>query len=124
MKSLIFCLALITLCIFLSFFITYKAFAKRYMLEDQYVQENCIGTIEHKLYDKTRIDCLTNIYAIEFDFANKWAECIGQSLWYAKVTGNIPQCYLIIEKPNDCKHIPRISSIVLTELIDYNAYCE
>ena len=38
------------------------------------------GKTEVVLKDRTRIDCLTDKYAIEVDFANKWAESIGQSL--------------------------------------------
>jgi hypothetical protein len=30
------------------------------------------GQVEYKLEDKTRIDCLTNKRAIEYDFATKW----------------------------------------------------
>lgn len=32
------------------------------------------GQIEYVLDDKTRVDCLTASYAIEVDFAPKWAE--------------------------------------------------
>lgn len=33
----------------------------------------------NKAYTATvLVDCLTNEYAIEFDFSNKWAEAIGQ----------------------------------------------
>ena len=43
----------------------------------------CNGIEEYKLPDYTRVDCLTDTHAIEFDFANKWAESIGQALHYA-----------------------------------------
>lgn len=39
------------------------------------------------LQDGTRCDCITATHAIEFDFAHKWAEAIGQSLHYAGLTG-------------------------------------
>lgn len=32
------------------------------------------GTTEYVLDDKTRVDCLTDEYTIEFDFAPKWAK--------------------------------------------------
>ncbi|MBE0498484.1 MAG: hypothetical protein IBX43_04500 [Campylobacterales bacterium] len=41
------------------------------------------GVAEHILPDRTRVDCLLDTYAIEVDFAQKWAESIGQSLYYA-----------------------------------------
>jgi len=42
-----------------------------------------------------RIDCLTDRYAIEMDYAHKWKECIAQGRWYALQTGKIPGCVLI-----------------------------
>ena len=37
--------------------------------------------------DGTRCDILTDTHAIEVDFANKWAQAIGQSLNHAMQTG-------------------------------------
>lgn len=59
------------------------------------------GTAEYKLPDKTRVDCLTENYAAEFDFAPKWAEAVGQSLYYSKMTGRKAAIVLIIEKDED-----------------------
>ena len=39
------------------------------------------------MLDGTRCDILTDTHAIEVDFADKWAEAIGQSLKYATQTG-------------------------------------
>ena len=66
------------------------------------------GRQEVILPDSTRIDCLTKTYATEFDFAPKWAESIGQSLHYARMTGKKPGIVLIIEKPEDFKYYNRI----------------
>ena len=55
------------------------------------------GIEEYELHDKTRVDCLTDNYAIEFDFANKWAESIGQSLHYGLMTGKKPKVVLILD---------------------------
>ena len=49
--------------------------------------------------DKARVDCLLPDMAVEFDFAPKWAECIGQALYYGKRTNRTPACVLIIERP-------------------------
>lgn len=57
------------------------------------------GVEEYKNEDKTRVDCLTNTHAIEFDFANKWAESIGQALHYQYLTGKKAKVVLILEKP-------------------------
>ena len=49
--------------------------------EKDYVNKYCNGYKEFVLSDKTRIDCLTDEYAIEYDYAKKWAESIGQALY-------------------------------------------
>jgi len=54
------------------------------------------GVMEYRLRDRTRVDCLTDDYAIEVDFAKKWAESIGQSLYYADMTGKKPAVGLIV----------------------------
>jgi hypothetical protein len=59
------------------------------------------GITEYVLDDGARVDCLTDEYAIEFDFASKWAEAVGQSLYYALKTGKKPGIVLILEKETD-----------------------
>lgn len=58
---------------------------------------NGIEEFENK--DKTKVDCLTAYHAVEFDFANKWAESIGQALHYQKMTGKKAMVVLILEYP-------------------------
>jgi len=55
------------------------------------------GQTEYKLDDNARVDCLTEDYAIEFDFAPKWGESIGQALYYGLKTGKTPGVVLIME---------------------------
>ena len=84
------------------------------MKEADYQRAWCtpdFGKVEHVLYDGTRVDCLTKDYAIEFDFAKKWAESIGQSLYYAKMTNRVPAVVLILEKPSDMKYVKRIEKL-------------
>ena len=57
------------------------------------------------------MDCLTKDYAIEFDFAKKWAESIGQSLYYSKLTGKKPAVVLILSSPTDYKYVKRIERL-------------
>lgn len=83
------------------------------MREKDYVNKYCSGQIEYVLSDKTRVDCLTKDYAIEFDYAKKWAESIGQSLYYAKKTGKKPAVAIILTKDTDKKYIGRIKDIGL-----------
>lgn len=81
------------------------------MHEKDYVNKYCSGFVEYMLPDKTRVDCLTDEYAIEFDYAQKWAESIGQSLYYAKKTGKKPAVALIVKKDSDKKYIKRINDV-------------
>jgi len=67
------------------------------------------GIMEKRLPDRTRIDCLTNTYAIEVDFAKKWAESVGQSLYYAQMTGKKPAVGLIVDgSQKDLRHLKRL----------------
>lgn len=67
------------------------------------------GIIEYELSDKARVDCLTNDLAVEFDFANKWAECIGQAIYYGKMTNRQAACVLIMERgEKDLRYLKRL----------------
>lgn len=66
------------------------------------------GIVEYRLEDRTRIDCLTKRYAIEVDWAKKWAEGVGQSLYYAAMTKKKPAVGLIAGK-NDTRYIKRLN---------------
>lgn len=89
---------IICLCLLL---IAPVSFGKRLLHESFYQDEWCEmqgGETEVVLEDRTRIDCLTEAYSIEFDFEDKWAEAIGQSLGYASMTGKKAGIVLILEK--------------------------
>ena len=55
------------------------------------------GTEEYENNDFTKVDCLTDTHAVEFDFANKWAESVGQAEYYALKTGKRGKVVLILE---------------------------
>ena len=59
------------------------------------------GIEEFENADKTRVDVLTDTHAIEFDFANKWAEAVGQALHYQYMTGKRAKVILILEDPKE-----------------------
>ena len=69
------------------------------------------GHLEYKLHDGTRVDCVWPIagkgFAVEFDFAPKWAEAIGQSLHYARMTGLDAAIVLIMLDDKDKKYFQR-----------------
>lgn len=53
--------------------------------------------VERRLWDKTRVDILTDSLAIEVDWVQKWPEAIGQSCWYAINTSRQPGICLLVE---------------------------
>ncbi len=75
--------------------------------EREYVEQYCTG-IPKTLEDGTRVDCLTSHYAIEYDFAYKYHEALGQALHYSRMTNKLPGIVLIVEKTDDCKYVERI----------------
>lgn len=83
-------------------------------VEAYYQNEWCtpdFGRKEVILWDMTRVDCMTKDYAIEFDFAKKWAESIGQALYYSKLTGKAPAIVLILTSPTDYRYVKRIERL-------------
>jgi len=70
------------------------------------------GKTEVVLPDRTRCDCLTATHAVEFDFGNKWAEAIGQSLYYSLQTGKKAGIVLILEKESDYKYWIRLNTTI------------
>ncbi len=99
------------LFIFVFVFATTMVHAKHKMPEREYVSQYCSGKIEFILPDRTRVDCLTDKYAIEFDFASKWAEAVGQSLHYAYRTGRLPAIYLILESKTDIRFVDIVTPL-------------
>lgn len=93
----------------------------RKYLEADYVNFVCPkikGVIEYTLDDGSRVDCETDTYSIEFDFGKKWAEAIGQALYYSSKTGKKAGIFLIISKKNDWKHLKKIKRTIKDKGID------
>ena len=104
---------LILICCIILFSTT--AHAKRVHYEKWYQERWCKahdGQVEVVLPDRTRCDCLTDTHAIEFDFGNKWAESIGQALYYSIQTGKRAGVVLILEKQKDYKYWIRLNTII------------
>ena len=70
------------------------------------------GQTEITMPDGTRCDIVTETHAIEVDFADKWAEAIGQSLNYSFQLNKKAGILLILEKPDDERHLIRVESII------------
>ena len=91
------------------------AFAGHIHSERWYQDKWCLehgGQAEYQLPDLTRCDCLTDKNAIEFDFAAKWYEAVGQALYYSLQTGKRAGIVLIIESEDDMKYWYRLNSTV------------
>jgi hypothetical protein len=80
------------------------------------------GVTEYRLDDGTRVDILTDDYAIEVDWATKWAESVGQCLYYAEKTGKRPMSLLLIEDDADDKYVWRILRAVKDTNIEVRTY--
>lgn len=57
------------------------------------------GEAEVVLMDGSRVDILRMGWAVEVDRAARWAEAIGQSLYYAELTGREPAVILLVADP-------------------------
>lgn len=70
------------------------------------------GNMEVILPDKARVDCVTRTHAIEVDFASKWGEAIGQSLYYATALHKKAGIVLIMEDgKKDQKYLDRVMAV-------------
>ena len=89
--------------------------AKHLHYEKVYQKKFCAkvqGTTEVVLSDKTRVDCLSEHYAIEVDFAAKWHESIGQSLYYSLSTNKKAGVLLILEdEKRDIRYLKRLKKV-------------
>ncbi|MFI3301463.1 MAG: hypothetical protein R3Y28_08625 [Candidatus Gastranaerophilales bacterium] len=73
------------------------------------------GVTEFVLPDRARVDCVTEEYAIEFDFAKKWGESIGQALYYAVALNKKAGIVLIVEDSiKDQKYVDRVNAVAKT----------
>jgi hypothetical protein len=70
------------------------------------------GQTEVVLPDGTRCDIVTETHAIEVDFADKWAEAIGQSLNYSFQLNKKAGILLILESSKDEKHLNKVQNII------------
>ena len=80
--------------------------------EADYVNTYCNGKVEYRLFDRTRVDCLTEFHAIEYDYGHKWAEAIGQSLYYSVRTGRKAGIVLIIDPKHNKRYLTRLNDTI------------
>jgi hypothetical protein len=89
--------------------------AKHLHTEKYYQEIDCKklnGITEYRIKG-VRVDCLTDEYAIEHDFANnKIYEGISQALYYSQLTGKKPALHLIKTGKNDEVFVQRAKDII------------
>jgi hypothetical protein len=80
-----------------------------------------VGSVSLEIYREQRMqmlggraDCVGPHYAIEIDWSEKWAESLGQAMYYASQTGKEPGLVLLCRKPEaDClKHSIRVEAAI------------
>ena len=72
------------------------------------IQKEIGGEKEYRLDDGTRVDLLFEDKACEIDWANKWAEGIGQSIYYGLKTERPPLVILLAKKDGWEKYRDRV----------------
>lgn len=90
--------------------------------EDDHVNFHCKGNIEHVLSDRTRVDCLTTTHAIEYDWGKKWAEAIGQSLYYSAMTGKKTGIVLITNPRTKARYLKRLNKAIEAHNLDIDVW--
>ncbi len=103
--------------------ISIPVYSKRLHYEKEYQAVWCrnhCGQTEYILNDGARVDCLTKTHAVEFDFASKWAESIGQALYYGIKTHRKPAVVLILENPQyEDRYVIRFKTVANYLCLDY-----
>jgi hypothetical protein len=88
-------------------FVSLTAFSQK--KHEKYYQnltaERMHAKTEVVLNDRTRADIVTDTFAIEVDFAHKWAESIGQSLHYAHKLHKKAGILLILDGQKDDRFV-------------------
>lgn len=80
--------------------------------------ESLIGGKREVIVKSGRIDLVHNSVAFEIEWANKWKESIGQSLWYAQQSNNEPGIILIIRDEKDYKFFIQLNSTLQYSNLD------
>lgn len=68
----------------------------------KYIAESKNGIHQHICPDQSRVDVLTDEYAYEVEWANKWKEAPAQAILYSMLTNKKPAVVLLMKgKPSD-----------------------
>jgi len=110
-------LVLITLLVFS--LTTFSQTRQRETYYQQKFAEIVKGEREVVLEDRTRIDIVTDTHVIEVDFAEKWAESIGQSLHYqGMLSDKTAGVLLVIDIEKEVRFLERLVGVAIKHGID------
>lgn len=99
----------------LLFCLSFSGFAQKKMHEADYSDkiQSLIGGQREYTVTSGRVDILTETNAIEVEWANKWKDAIGQSLWYGVQTNRAPLIVLIMRREKDYKYFLQLNSTLM-----------
>ena len=83
--------------------------------EAEYKKEWCAkhnGEINYKTQESSKVDCLTDNYSIEFDFAEKWVQSMRKSRDQSLSTGKLPGVVLILQNSADENYLFKLREVV------------
>ena len=69
------------------------------------------GKMEVVLDDLARVDIVTDTFAIEVDFAEKWSQSVGQALYYADKLNKKAGILLVINGREDDRYVKRLMTV-------------
>ena len=70
------------------------------------------GSQEVLLSNHRRVDCITEDYAVEIEFAQKWHQAVGQALDYGMLTDKKPGIVLILRNTKDHHYLKQLEEII------------
>jgi hypothetical protein len=118
-------LILLLLLIFTSFALSFQLTKQR----ESYYQKKFAGIMNGKmevvLDDLARVDIVTDTFAIEVDFADKWSQSVGQSLYYADKLNKKAGILLVVNGHLDDRYVKRLMAVaykhgITVWIMDYN----
>ena len=80
------------------------------------------GKVEVRMPDDTRCDVVTKTHAVEVDWAYKWQEAVGQSLWYSYQSNLKPGIVLILRTEKDRKYLLKLNSLIDGKKLDIKVW--
>jgi len=99
-----------------------SAFSQTRQRESYYQQKFAAivnGETEVILEDRTRVDIVTDTHVIEVDFAEKWAESIGQALHYEGMLNNKQAgVLLVLDLDREERFLDRLVGVAAKHGID------